>query len=169
MTARTLKIALAVSVALNVFAVAAAGTLYVNRAQVERRVADEHRPPRDGSPMRLIDRLSEPARPGVRAALRASALAARPDFEESRARRREAIALAVAPDYDADRVSALLDQSRAAEQRGRARLEAGAVELLGTVSAEDRVILADILKKRGHRSDRDKSRATPRPAGHENK
>lgn len=165
MTARTLKIALAVSVALNVFAVAAAGTLYVNRAQVERRVADEHRAPRDGSPMGLIDRLSEPARPGVRAALRASALAARPDFEESRARRREAIALTTSADFDAARVSQLLDQSRAAEQRGRARLEAGAVELLGTVSAEDRVILADILRKRGHKSDRDKGREAPRPAG----
>lgn len=165
MTARTLKIALALSVALNVFAVAAAGTLYVNRAQVERRVADEHRPPREGSPMRLVDRLSEPARPGVRAALRASALAARPDFEESRALRREAIALAVAPDYDADKVSRLLDQSRAAEQRGRARLEAGAVELLGTVSAEDRVILSDILRRRSHKSDRGKSHEAPRPAG----
>lgn len=166
MTARTLKIALAVSVALNVFAVAAAGTLYVNRAQVERRVADEHRSPREGSPMSLIDRLSEPARPGVRAAMRASALAARPDFEEARARRREAIALTISTDFDAARVSALLEQSRAAEQRGRARLEAGAVELLGTVSAEDRVILSDILKRRGrdHKSDRDKGRETPRAA-----
>lgn len=149
MTSHSLKIALALSVALNLFAIGAGVSLYVTRAQVERQVEAQARPQREGSPMRLIDRLSAEERPRIRAALRASALAARPDFQIARDRRREAVTLAATEGFDPVRLDGLLAESRAAELRGRARLESDTVALLGTVSGRDRVVLSEILKKRG--------------------
>ncbi|HEY0103474.1 MAG TPA: hypothetical protein VGB60_08400, partial [Brevundimonas sp.] len=84
MSPRTKSLLLAGSVALNLFAVAAGATLLVTRAQVEDRVEAQHKPPRTGSPMMLIGQLAPAERERVRDALRASALAARPDFEAAR-------------------------------------------------------------------------------------
>lgn len=156
MTSRGLKIALGLSVALNLFAIGAGATLYLSKAQVERQVEAQARPSREGSPMRLVDRISAEDRPRVRAALRASALAARPDFELSRDRRREAVALAATEGVDPARLNALLAESRGAEERGRARMERDTVVLLGTVSGQDRVVLAEILKKRAKDRSRDR-------------
>lgn len=155
MTSRSLKVALGLSVALNLFAIGAGTTLYLSKSAVERQVEAQVRPPREGSPMRLLDRVSAEERPRVRAALRASALAARPDFELSRDRRREAVTLAMSEGADPARLNALLTESRAAEQRGRARLEHDTVILLGTVSGHDRVVLAEILRKRSRDRSRD--------------
>lgn len=164
MTSRSLKIALGLSVALNLFAIVAGATLYVSKAQVERQVEAQGRPAREGSPMRLLDRISAEERPRIRAAVRASALAARPDFELSRDRRREAVALAATEGADPARLDALLTESRAAEQRGRARLERDMVALLSTVRGQDRVVLAEILRKRAKDRSRDReSRASTTP------
>ncbi|WP_292062618.1 periplasmic heavy metal sensor [Brevundimonas sp. UBA7664] len=170
MSPKTLKIALAVSVALNLFAAAAVTTLFVTRAQVEHRVEAQHRPARSGSPMRLIEQLDPAVRERVRGALRASALAAHPDFEEARLKRRQAVEMARAGTFDADRTRALLEQSRTAELRGRARLEADAVALLATLEPEDRQGMSDILTRRGRSGGRgggsrnphaDSGKATP--------
>ena len=48
MTSKSLKIALAVSVALNLFAVAGGVTYVVNRDRIERRIEDQRRPGREG-------------------------------------------------------------------------------------------------------------------------
>src|SRR5690606_41550217 len=80
----------------------------------------------------------------------ATDLQARPDLEEARAARREAIALTRADQFDAVAVAALLERSRASEMRGRARLEAGAVETLSRLGPTDREALAPILSR--HRS-----------------
>lgn len=167
MTARTLKIALAASVALNLFAVAAGATLLVGRANVERRIEAQHRAPRDNSLMAVVSGLDPEVRDRVRAILRASALAARPDFEETRLKRREAISMSRSASFDPVRVAALLEQSRAAELRGRARLEADAVALLATLEPDDRVALSEILTRRGRfvvRDRRDKEREARAPA-----
>lgn len=154
MSPKAVKIALAVSVALNLFAAAAVTSLFITRAQVEHRVEAQHRPARSGSPMRLIDQLDPDVRERVRDALRASALAARPDFEEARLKRRQAVDMvrAGAGAFDADRTRALLEESRAAELRGRARLEADAVALLATLEPEDRQGMSEILTRRGRGS-----------------
>lgn len=148
MNNRTLTIALIVSVTLNVFAVAAGATLLIARDKVEQRVEAQSRPSRGNSPMQLVRQLHESERERVHDALRASALAARPDFEEARRARREAVALASAPTFEPARVKALLDQSRAAEIRGRARLEADMLTVLPTLDLEDRQVLAQILSRR---------------------
>lgn len=165
MSPNTLKIALVGSVALNLFAIAAGTTLLVTRAQVEDRVEAQHRPARAGSPMRLIDQLDPAVHERVRDTLRASALAARPDFEEARLKRRQAVEMGRSATFDATRASELLEQSRTAELRGRARLEADAVALLATLEPDDRRALSEILTRRGRvagRGDRDGQKATPK-------
>lgn len=156
MNTRTLKIALAASVALNLFAVAAGATLLVGRADVERRLDAQHRAPRDRSFMTVVERLDPAVREQVRERLRASARAAHPDFEETRLKRRQATAMARSADFDTTQVTALLEQSRAAEMRGRARLEADAVAVLATLEPDDRAALSEILTRRGRTVVRDK-------------
>ena len=156
MNARTLKIALAVSVALNLFALAAGATLLVGRADVERRLDAQHRAPRDRSFMTVVEGLDPAVREQVRDRLRASARAAHPDFEETRLKRRQATAMARSADFDTTQVAALLEQSRAAEMRGRARLEADAVAVLATLEPDDRAALSEILTRRGRTVVRDK-------------
>lgn len=156
MSPKVLRIALVGSVALNLFAAAAVATLFVTRAQVEHRVEAQHGSPRTHSPMRLIDQLDPAVRERVRAALRASALAARPDFEEARLKRRQAVDMSRSETFDASRARSLLEQSRVAEMRGRARLEADAVALLTTLEPDDRQALSEILTRRGRAASRDR-------------
>ncbi|MET3780891.1 putative membrane protein [Brevundimonas sp. 1080] len=149
MTSKSLKIALAVSVALNLFAVAGGVTYVVNRDRIERRIEDQRRPGREGPLAEVLADLDPAVRQRVRTALRESALAARPDFEAARAARREAIDIAGQPTLDATRVESLLEQSRATEMRGRTRLENGAVAVLATLTPEERKALAPILQRKG--------------------
>lgn len=149
MTSKSLKIALAVSVALNLFALAGGVTYVVNRDRIERRIEDQRRPGREGPLAEVLADLDPAVRQSVRTALRESALAARPDFEAARAARREAIDVAGQPALDAARVESLLEQSRAAEMRGRTRLEHGAVAVLATLAPEERKALAPILQRKG--------------------
>ena len=150
MTPKSLKIALAVSVALNLFAVAGGVTYVVNRDRIERRIEDQRRPGREGPLAEVLADLDPAVRQRVRTSLRESALAARPDFEAARAARREAIDVAGQPTLDAARVESLLEQSRAAEMRGRTRLENGAVAVLATLTPEERKALAPILQRKGN-------------------
>lgn len=150
MTSKSLKIALAVSVALNLFAVAGGVTYVVNRDRIERRIEDQRRPGREGPLAEVLADLDPAVRQRVRTALRESALAARPDFEAARAARREAIDIAGQPTLDAARVESLLEQSRAAEMRGRTRLENGAVAVLATLTPGERKALAPILQRKGN-------------------
>lgn len=164
MTSQTLKGVLAASVALNLFALAAGATLLVTRAHVEKRVEAQHRPPRTGSPMLLIGQLDPAVRDRVRDTLRASALEVRPDFEEARQKRRQAVAIASSDTFDSARVTTLLAQSREAELRGRARLEIDAVNVLETLEPADRKALSEILTRRGRvvvRSDGEKKAPPP--------
>ena len=153
MNTRTLAIvlggALAVSVAVNLFAGTAAYTALTGQDRIEQRMDGKERDERRASPRELVAALDPAAQQRVRQALRAAGLAARPDFQQAREARRQAIAAAAAEPYDAARVEALLDQSRAAEIRGRQRLEADALAILGTLSPEDRVAFSQILNNRG--------------------
>ena len=153
MTTRTLAIvlgvALAVSVAVNLFAATAAYTALTGQDRIERRMDDRAREDRRPPTREMVAALSPDARVRVRQALRDAGMAARPDFQQSREMRRQAIAAAAAEPYDAARVKALLDQSRAAEIRGRQRLEADALVILGTLEPADRAIFAQILNNRG--------------------
>ena len=149
MTSRNLKIALAVSVALNVFAIAGGATAALLMNRVEKRVEAQHRPGRDEPFRDIVGSLDPEVRDRVHATLRASALAARPDFEAARSDRRQAIALSEAPTLDQAAVSALLERSRQSEMKGRARLERDSVTLLSTLDPDDRKALAVLLNRQG--------------------
>lgn len=154
MSARSLQIALAVSVALNVFAVAAGATYLIGANRVEDEVAAQRRPMRGPPMMEVVEGMDPAVRDRVRQALRASALAARPDFDAARDARRRAIGMAEAESFDSAAVQALLEQSRLAEMRGRSKLETGAMEILSTLNAKDRKALAPILSRHGPRGGR---------------
>lgn len=149
MSGRTLKIALAASVALNLFALGTGAAFMISRAKVDERVAEQHRPGREGGFPQLISRLSPEARREVRTSMRAVALSARPDFEAAREARRQAVEAAKQPQMDPVRVQALLDQSRTAELRGRARLEGGTIAMLEKLDVQDRTALAELLARKG--------------------
>ncbi|MBG7615420.1 periplasmic heavy metal sensor [Brevundimonas sp. BAL450] len=165
MSNRALMIALAVSLALNLFAVAAGVTAWVSREAAEDRV-EEVRSSRERMPlMAVIDTIDPDRRGPVRAELRAAALSAKPDFQEAREARRQAIALTESEDFDPAAVSALLEQSRASELRGRARLEVEAVRILSELSPEDRARMSTLLRRHNrHRSRDGDNRTEPTPA-----
>ncbi|WP_428150577.1 periplasmic heavy metal sensor [Brevundimonas sp.] len=151
MNTRTLAIvlgvALAASMAVNLFAATAAYTALTGQERIEGRMdgkdKDEHR----GSPRELVAALSPEVRVRVRQSLRDAGLAARPDFQQAREARRQAIAAAGAEPYDAAVVERLLDQSRDAEIRGRRRLEADTLAIMGTLEPADRAAFAQILSR----------------------
>ncbi|MBX9708265.1 MAG: periplasmic heavy metal sensor [Caulobacteraceae bacterium] len=149
-----LGIALAVSVGINLFAATAAVTALSGQKQIERalqeRRTDQSRP----STRELLASLDPEVRRAVRRGLRDAGLAARPDFQAARQARAEAVEAAKAEPFDRARVEALLTESRAAEARGRARLEADALALMETLEPEDRRVVAALLAGRGRGVDR---------------
>ncbi len=151
MTNRSLIIALVASTALNLFAVAAATTLWVTRDKVEHQVAEQRRPGRRVPMMAIIETMEPAVRDRVRQAMRDSALAARPDFEAAREARRDAVEMAESETFDPAAVTALLDRSREAELRGRERLERDMIVLLGSLEPDDRAALAPALARSGGR------------------
>lgn len=165
MTARTLRILLGASVALNLFAAAAGATLLIARTHVEGGIEAQRRPPRDHPFMAVVEGLDPEVRDRVRDELRASGRAAHPDFEEARRKRRQALTLARSPDFDPTQAAALLEQSRAAELRGRARIEADSIRILETLEPDDRAALSEILTRRGRMVVRERDERRQRRAG----
>lgn len=160
MRARTVAIALgaalAVSMGVNLFAATAAFTAMREPAKVEQGREEGARRP---SAREMIRGLSPAAREPVREALRAATRRARPEFQASRDARRQAIAAAEAEPLDTARITALLEQARAAETRGRQSLETDAVAILATLGPADRAVLAPILNGRSHaKTDRSERR-----------
>lgn len=163
MTSRGLKIALIVSVAVNIFAVASGTALWVSRQQVIEQVGKSKQPGRKESISELVTKVEPQTRERVMAALRDRAMVARPDFEAARQARREAIRLTQEDEFKPVEVAALLARSREAELKGRAQLEASAVDILSGLSAQDRKTLAPILSRHHPRS---KFKKCPQPERH---
>lgn len=145
MTDRGLKVALGISLALNIFVIGAvAGGLIMGVRGLD------HRPNRERPPViELVQSLDEADRAEAERTLRESGLAAREDFNTARRFRAEAIALAGAETFDRPAVEAALAQSRAAEAEGRTRLEGSLLDLMGQLDQADRERLAPSLARRG--------------------
>ena len=143
---RRMKFALAASVALNVFLVAGGVALWLS-VQEGRKAEQQHKLSRSEMVMELVSTRSPVVAEPIKARLREIALAARPDFQEARKARLAAIEQTESDQFDAAEVAGLLEQSRASEMRGRARLEAGAVAVLADQAPEDRKALARILSR----------------------
>jgi uncharacterized membrane protein len=162
LTDRGLRIALAVSVALNVFGLAGGVAAWVVHEKADIHTVGR---PAPGSPpgfREIMAGLDPSVRDRVQSALRASAQAAKPDFQQAREARRQAVALAASPTGDEADIIALLEQSRAAEIRGRARLERDAVGQLATLGPTDRQSLSRLLNRRGGGHDAPRDRPPPK-------
>lgn len=146
MASRRIKLALVASVALNVFLVAGGTAVWIT-AREAREAERMTRTTRTDTLMEMVNTRSPEVARAMEVRLRDVAMAARPDFQEARAARREAIALTASDDFDAVVVAGLLEQSRASEMRGRARLESGSLEILNDQKPEDRKALARILSR----------------------
>lgn len=160
-----LGVALAASVAVNLFAATAAYTVMNRQQAVEQRTEGREGAARRPGPRELIAALPPETRERVKTAMRAAGLRARPDFQASREARRQAVALAAADPYDAARVETLLDQSRALEIAGREKLEADSLAILANLSPTERAVFAEILnaKSRGGGGGHDRNRR-PEPS-----
>jgi uncharacterized membrane protein len=161
---RTLGWLLALSLALNAFAIAGGVAAWRQWKTVETRVA-ERLPPRAGSFRQALDGVSPETRARVEETLRAAALEAQPDFERAREARRQAIARSAASTLDREAVSALLRESRDAELRGRASLEVAVLDLFETLTPEERAALSPILARRLKGPRRPEGPPPPPPPG----
>jgi uncharacterized membrane protein len=141
-----LKVALAISVLMNVFLIGAAVSAIVFR---ERLLGDQHWFRSPPTPLNVAAHALEPdVRARLHDAMRTEALAAKPDFVAARQARLKAAELAAAPRFDRAAVKAELDLARQAEARGRGRLEDRLLDFMGGLSVDQRAKLAAALKGR---------------------
>ena len=149
------KIALGLSVALNLFFVGlVVAAVVIGPRAIRERLGG-------GPPLFVAaEQLPEAERAVLKARLKAAARGARPDFNAAREARRRTVALASAPTYDRDAVLAAMKTAREAELRGRTRFETGLVDALADLDKPSRQKLAPSLVRpprggRGHgRGDR---------------
>ena len=143
MSSRSLKIALAASVTLNVFVLGAVFGAVGARVRI-----DPQRPPAAGNPlMRAGDHLEPAHREAFRARLRAEGQASRPVFEEGRSARREAAQIFAQQQFDPQAASAALARARQAEFTARERLDAAVIDFAAGLPQEQRRLLAEGLRQ----------------------
>lgn len=145
MNAPWIKIALACSLAVNLFMVGAvAGAAFQRHRTVEMRGG----PVQGGNPlMRVGESLPDAQRQAFRTQMRQAGLANRPLLETNRAARDKVAEVFAAPTFDAAAASAALAASREAETAARAQLEGAVVQFAQGLSVEDRKILAEGLRR----------------------
>ncbi|CAN5339043.1 hypothetical protein BH11PSE2_BH11PSE2_06490 [soil metagenome] len=138
------KIALAISLAVNVFGVGAlVGAMGKQATQDPRRA-----PPPIGNPlMRAGDQLSPEQQQAFRAMMRARAQTAQPLLREARQDRLDAAKLFGASEFDKTAASAALAKARTADFTARQDLEAAVVDFAATLNVEDRKKLAQGLRE----------------------
>lgn len=145
MTQRGLRIALLISVLVNGFLLTGALVAAVLYPKTVGDKADQHQ----HTPLAAAAReLPAPDRARLKDVMRAAALQAKPDFDAARSLRRRAADLAAAPTFDRDAAARDLVEARAAEERGRAKLEAGLLDFMQTQGPATRATLAKVLRGR---------------------
>jgi uncharacterized membrane protein len=145
MDSRTLRIALAVSVVLNLFAIGAlAGGAVVVWSRARSPTAAPGRPLR-----RAADALPPQDQQRFRQAIRDALADAGPIRQAARENRRAAADLLVQPTFDAAKVNDALAQARQADFALRTRLEGGVVDFARSLPQSERVALARGLAQGG--------------------
>ena len=141
-----IKIALAVSLAVNLFVAGAfAGAAFQRHRTVEMRAA-----PVPGNPMmRVGEGLSPENREAFLAKMRQTGMANRPFLEANRAARAKVVLAFSAPVFDAAAAEQALADARQADMSARAQLETAVVEFAKGLKVEDRAKLAEGLRRGG--------------------
>jgi uncharacterized membrane protein len=142
MSDRASRTALIVSLLVNAFLAAAlvAGGIYLTNAMAERANW------RQRTPLAVLARDLDPSiRDQLHKSMREAALSASVDFHEAHAARKDAVDHLNAPTVDAAAVEADLAKARAAEDRGRAKIEAGFIAFVASQPQPVRAKLAAVL------------------------
>ena len=142
MSDRASKTALIVSLLVNAFLAAAlvAGAVYLSNAMAERANW------RKRTPLAVVAKDLDPSvRDQLHQSMRQAALSASADFHEAHAARKDAFGHLAAPTVDTAAIEADLAKARAAEERGRAKIEAGFVAFARSQPQPVRAKLAAVL------------------------
>ena len=141
MSGRNLKIALAVSVVVNVFTIGAVGGLVYDRLQQKPRAATSN----------LMVQAAEVLTPAQQTAfkqmLRQRTIEDRPLSRDSRQAKRRAMDQLGAPVFDAAAVGASLARARSDDLAVRTHIEEGIVTFTGGLSPAERAAFADGFRK----------------------
>lgn len=150
MTTRRLKIALAASLAGNLFLLGLLGGMSLLG---ERK--REHGP-EGGRFAAVAEKLDPEDAEALRTLMRLRAETAKPRVEALRASRRAVEASLGRPDYDPEQVRAALAQARVQERALREELDAALIEFAAGLEPEERAAIAPLLRKglRGWKGDR---------------
>lgn len=141
------KIALAVSLVLNLFLIGAAVGVAVVGSRVLGERAEVRRPAQAQRVFAAFQVLPPERRAALREIMRAQALSAAPDLRAAAEARREASRLIAAPQYDVKAVTAALAQAREAEGRARARIDATLAARLAELTPQERTTFARVLTR----------------------
>jgi uncharacterized membrane protein len=143
-TPKRFKVALAISVLLNVFLLGAIGGGAYRWFAVERTAAAQPRGLRFAA-----DGLDGEQRRQFLQGLRAARRAAAEDMEAAREGRHQVEQLLRQPRFDREQLAAALARTREADVAVRGRLEGSVVDFAATLSPGEREKLADALVQRG--------------------
>ena len=138
------KILVAVSLALNLFLIG----LVVGGGAIVLAQLKEQRARQAPALMAVARELPPETREQVGTALRAAGREAGPDLREARRLRREAVSILQADTLDPAAARAALERSRAAEFRGRAKLDTAIVATFEDLDPETRKALAPAIMRR---------------------
>ncbi len=141
------KIAIGVSLALNLFLVGAVVGVLVVGARTLMERADFRRDGGGGRVFAAFQALPQDRRQALRAMMREQAMDAAPDMRAAAEARRHAEQLMAADRYDASAVAAALTEARQAEDRARARLDSTLAARLATLTPQERVVFAQVMMR----------------------
>lgn len=138
------KVALALSLACNLFVLGAVAGVMGARMRME--------PPRQAAPggnplIRAGDQLPPEQRAAYRARMRLAAAAAQPHAREAREARVEAARLFAEPEFDKVAATQALDRARTAELGVRQALEGAVVDFAAGLDTPERRLIADGLRR----------------------
>ena len=140
------KIAVAVSLALNLFLIGSmVGVLVVGLRIFGERA--EVSGGRGGDLNAAFQALPEARRQALREIMRNQAIDAAPDLRAAAAARREATQLMGTEPYDSAAVSAALTRAREADGRARARIDATLATRLAELSPQERTLFARVMMR----------------------
>jgi uncharacterized membrane protein len=145
MTSSRIKIALAASLALNLFVIGAVAGAAGMQARLSKKAPETSTRGNTSALMRAAEVLPEAKREQYIARLKTEGENAQADFKAARAARVEASALIAAPSYDLPRISSLLAQARTHDVRARTRFETAVIEFAGTLTPAERKVLGERL------------------------
>jgi uncharacterized membrane protein len=163
MTSSRIKIALAVSLALNLFVIGAVAGSAGMQARLTKKAPQSSTRGNTSALIRAAEVLPEAKRQQYIARLKTEGENAQADFKAARAARVRASDMIAAPNYDLAGISALLAEARTHDVRARTRFETAVIEFAATRTPEERKVLGERLCPSYHQPSPPKPAQSPQP------